>query len=662
MAAKNIKIFIASAGEVKAEREKAILLLNDLRKAHRHLDLEAVEWEYDTVPGSQPGFETVQDAINPKLEQSHIAVFIFYSRIGHYTKVEFDLAQQLGKKFFVLFREGFSPTDEEIAAYSDLLQFKKSLNKTVLHETYTDEKDFYSRLYRSLNVYLYETYPPTAGPLPNEVLKLLRELAQKEDRIKELERLLPASTNTNELQKLTDEIATIKNELAQSEELRQQQNADKAALEQQLATQKESDQLKAQALAAVEKGDYATAENLLQESAKDSIAATASTFYELAKVKELQLKYREAFGDFELAARIAPSNSKYLHDAGHMANKLGFADKALAYYEKSLPLTIVEYGECSSEIAVLYNNLGEACQIKGEYNKAIEYFEQALDILTIIYGKQHMVVASIYDNLGQAHRCKGNFSQAVTYHKEAIIIDKPFFEEGHPNLARDYNNLGLAYNALNDFETALDYFILSLTINRSFYGDRHPNNAAINSNIGYILNTIGEHDKALEYFEQALNIDKGFYGESHPDVAKDYNNLGFTYNRKRECNKAIGFFQLALTIGKKFFGERHPEFAHSYNNLGDSYIQKGDYDIALTYCKEALAIDKFYYGESHPDVAKDYNNLGFLYFCKKEYLQAIEYLEMSLSMLYLFFQPEHPNIVNSQMNLQAAKDAQASQR
>jgi hypothetical protein len=53
MAAKNIKIFIASTGEVKAEREKAILLLNDLRKAHRHLDLEAVEWEYDTVPGSQ---------------------------------------------------------------------------------------------------------------------------------------------------------------------------------------------------------------------------------------------------------------------------------------------------------------------------------------------------------------------------------------------------------------------------------------------------------------------------------------------------------------------------------------------------------------------------------------------------------------------------------
>lgn len=57
-----IKIFIASAAELKEEREKCILLINQLNKSHKHLDLEGVEWEYDMVHGNFPEHEYIQDA------------------------------------------------------------------------------------------------------------------------------------------------------------------------------------------------------------------------------------------------------------------------------------------------------------------------------------------------------------------------------------------------------------------------------------------------------------------------------------------------------------------------------------------------------------------------------------------------------------------------
>jgi hypothetical protein len=98
-----VKIFIASSAELKAERERCILLINQLNKSHKHLQLEPIEWEYDMIHGNNPGYETIQDAINPKLKESDVAVFIFYSKIGNYTRQEFELVTKQNKRLFAFF-------------------------------------------------------------------------------------------------------------------------------------------------------------------------------------------------------------------------------------------------------------------------------------------------------------------------------------------------------------------------------------------------------------------------------------------------------------------------------------------------------------------------------------------------------------------------------
>ena len=127
MSREDISIFIASAAEVKEEREKSIQILNHINKSHTHLNLEPIHWEYDMGGGNNPGFENNQDAINPKLEKSAICIFIFYSKLGKYTHEEFKLAIEKGKKILVYYKKGFySEVIEEMDLFKELIVFKKN--------------------------------------------------------------------------------------------------------------------------------------------------------------------------------------------------------------------------------------------------------------------------------------------------------------------------------------------------------------------------------------------------------------------------------------------------------------------------------------------------------------------------------------------------------
>ena len=126
-----LKIFIASSTELKKEREKCILILNKINKNYKHLVLEAVEWEYNVVQGNFPKHENIQAGINPELIDSKIVIFLFHSKIGKFTREEFELAMKKKKKLLVYFKEGYTPNKNTVLAFAELLSFKEFLNEKV---------------------------------------------------------------------------------------------------------------------------------------------------------------------------------------------------------------------------------------------------------------------------------------------------------------------------------------------------------------------------------------------------------------------------------------------------------------------------------------------------------------------------------------------------
>jgi GTPase SAR1 family protein len=152
-----LKIFIASSGELEKERDQAILVLTRLNNAYKDLHLEPVRWEYAMVRGSFPEHENISAAIIPKLQESELAVFIFYSKLGVYTLEEFECAKNEKKKTLIFFKTGFSPNNAaEEEAFNKLKDFKSSLTDTVLMIDFDTPAAFAHELYANIHLCLSE--------------------------------------------------------------------------------------------------------------------------------------------------------------------------------------------------------------------------------------------------------------------------------------------------------------------------------------------------------------------------------------------------------------------------------------------------------------------------------------------------------------------------
>lgn len=617
MSKETFKVFIASSAEVKDEREKSILILNQINKSYPKLHIEPIQWEYDIPFGNYSGYDSIQKAINPLLKESQYILFILYSKLGAGTLEEFELAVQSKKKILVLFKEGFSPKNqEEITKYSELIKFKESIDDTILRIDYSNLINFELNLKDQFHLYLNKEYTSKSkivNKQPSEdVTLLIRLLNEKTEELKNLNnnpRQLPLAELNLKFNQLEQEKQNIEKELGKNKELQEQLIQEKNELIEKLKPQTSKDELKKKALKAIEANQYEEAESLLIESTKDSISETASTFYELGKLHKLRFQYQKAKENFELAAKIAPENFDFIFEVGCIENTLGFSDNAIKYFENALKLD----NTSKESLSLLNNELGIAYLNKGIYDNAIVYFKKSLDIQNEISKNNHPNYAMICNNLGLTYNYIGNYDKAISYFTNCLEMDMKFYGLEHPAIAIRYNNLGLA------FENKLNY------------------------------------SKAIELYSKAFEINIKFYGNEHPVIVGNYNNLGSIYYQLNEFNFAIELLEKALDIGNKFYENGHPEIASIYNNLGSVYDSIKEFDLSIEYYLKALEMDFKYSGENNLIISNRYNNLGFAFHNKLEYKKAIEYFNKALEIYKINKIESHPNINLIEDNIKLSK-------
>ncbi len=141
--------------------------------------------------------------------------------------------------------------------------------------------------------------------------------------------------------------------------------------------------LKQEARQAVEAGDYAKAEELLENVAKQYSISAARTYVELAKLQEVQLRYAKAAKYWQKASALLPKESKkerayYLNTAGYDLDRISRYNDALPLYEQSLSIS-QEIGDRVEEGTTL-NNISQIYKARGDYDTALKYLEQSLSI------------------------------------------------------------------------------------------------------------------------------------------------------------------------------------------------------------------------------------------------------------------------------------------
>lgn len=167
----NVKIFIASSGELLEERKEFVIILTELNKRFPHLYLEPVLFEFDIESGNYPNTGRIQDEINPLLDKSDIILVLLYSRVGVFTKEEFDRALSNQKKVFLYLKQGFmSDEPDEIEKYKELAVMRKKIEQSseIRYQKFETLQNFNGLLYKDLQKYLDKKFPNPKGELKTE--------------------------------------------------------------------------------------------------------------------------------------------------------------------------------------------------------------------------------------------------------------------------------------------------------------------------------------------------------------------------------------------------------------------------------------------------------------------------------------------------------------
>ena len=154
-----IKIFLASSYELKEDREQFEIFIN--RKNKRLIDegvfLKLEIWEDFIDAMSQT---RLQNEYNTVIEQSDIFVSLFFTKVGKYTKEEFEIAfgqfKATGKPIIYTYFKNANINAEDITEeIQSLLDFKKRLKeldhfRTVYDNIYDLKEQFGNQLEKIL--------------------------------------------------------------------------------------------------------------------------------------------------------------------------------------------------------------------------------------------------------------------------------------------------------------------------------------------------------------------------------------------------------------------------------------------------------------------------------------------------------------------------------
>lgn len=273
------------------------------------------------------------------------------------------------------------------------------------------------------------------------------------------------------------------------------------------------------------------------------------TQYALCKIRTNNLESAQAAIDKAMSKcteGLIKEKALLLDAQAQVYYQKGQVEQADTKISSAIDLLLKDGQKSSAEISECYNTQGLIEWINGNNEKALEYLSEALAIRKNIFGQKSSKVAALYNNIGLVYSGIDE-SKAANYYEDALEIYKAAYPANHPTLAIAYSNLGQIYRKQKVFNTSLAEYAKALAIWEAIYpGLGHPNKAFVYSSIAQVYEDKKEFGPALQNATSALAIYRQAYGEKHPNTAACYTMLGSIYSDKGDYSAALFNFQQAL--------------------------------------------------------------------------------------------------------------------
>ncbi len=266
-----------------------------------------------------------------------------------------------------------------------------------------------------------------------------------------------------------------------------------------------------------------------------------------------------------------------LNNLGFLYNRLGDSQKALYYYQQSLPLRRLNRDRWSEGVTL--DNMGQVYRRQGDLYQALEHHLKALQLFRELRRQGSESIA--LSNIANVHYQLGELEKAIEYAQQALVIKE----------AEDNSQTGLLLHNLGTYHLAGGKPNEALTfLNRALAVDQQTGNTF---NEAYDLGTLGkihaalqEPAKALAFFEQAMTLHRKV--GNRLGIAQTLNGMGLAHDQLGDLPKAIAAYEEALESYRQF-GNPEQE-SESLNALAGLHRKQGNWALARQQMEEAIAL------------------------------------------------------------------------
>jgi tetratricopeptide (TPR) repeat protein len=197
----------------------------------------------------------------------------------------------------------------------------------------------------------------------------------------------------------------------------------------------------------------------------------------------------------------------------------------------------IQSGQWSGkDLALVFNNRGNAYSDKNDYDRAIADFNEAIRL--------DPKYAFPYDGRGKAYYSKNDLNHAFADFDQAIRLD--------PKFAGAYNNRGNVYYDKKDYDRAIADYDQAIRLD--------PEYAFAYNGRANAYNVKNDYDRAIADYDQAIRLD--------PKNPFPYNGRGGAYDDKKDYDRAIADYDQAIRLD--------PKYANAYYGRGLAKLKSGD--------------------------------------------------------------------------------------
>lgn len=280
---------------------------------------------------------------------------------------------------------------------------------------------------------------------------------------------------------------------------------------------------------------------------------------------------------------------------------------------------------------------------QGKWSEARPLAEKAVSIRERLLGKASPDYAASLSNLADVYDSLGDETQSEALYRQALAVRRDSEGTRHPNYAQALHNLAFVLVNRGDDDRAASLYREALRIEESVLGKMHPLTVDTRSNLGTLFLAHGDYEKAEPLLEAARDVTKAIYGESHADYATRLVNLAALYDARGDTVRAETLYKQVLTIREKALGVAHPAYSAVLNDLAAHYHAKGEYTKAEPLLVRATELSKQAVGESHPLYARCLHNLAGLYEAQGDHARAEPLYRQALKLRKELLGEDHPS-------------------